>query len=406
MYIKTKSLILLLLLICISCQPQGTTAVGRATPNLPINSLEPDLPARPTRVTYYVSKNGGDKRSGKTEAEAFRTIAHAISKARAGDVVVIKEGNYQESDLRFTHSGKKDAPITFMAAPDEKVVIDWSRLEGGKDSQRIWINANHIVLRDIEVYASPQQCIFLYDGASYNYFINMTLNSCWGSGLQIYEGSFNVVAYSVAKDNYGGGDSDGFGSIGQGGNSEANAFWYNVASRNSDDGFDTWRGKRTLQYVNISHGNGYNGGDGNGFKLGSNGYHVNNTVRRNIAYQNKLSGFDTNLGGGNIIENNTAWQNRRHNFESSRASSKNIWRNNLSLDGSVGMFDDKIEEHNSWNKGINSTDVLSLDPNSSMFLSLTSSSSAIDKGVDVGLPFEGSAPDLGALEHGMQVTEF
>ena len=38
------------------------------------------------------------------------------------------------------------------------------------------------------------------------------------------------------------------------------------------------------------------------------------------------------------------------------------------------------------------------------FLKLKEGSRAIDKGEDVGLPFEGSAPDLGAFEYGSQVT--
>ena len=53
-----------------------------------------------------------------------------------------------------------------------------------------------------------------------------------------------------------------------------------------------------------------------------------------------------------------------------------------------------------WNPSFLSTNPLSDD-----FLALSSSSAARDTGTDVGLPFVGSAPDIGALEYGQRITD-
>ena len=72
-----------------------------------------------------------------------------------------------------------------------------------------------------------------------------------------------------------------------------------------------------------------------------------------------------------------------------------------------------IDDHNSWNGGVTVTDAdfLSVNPAgidgprrfdgalpALDFLKLAPGSDLIGKGVDVGLPFLGAAPDLGAFE--------
>ncbi|MCA9838608.1 MAG: DUF1565 domain-containing protein [Trueperaceae bacterium] len=368
---------------------------------------KPGIPSAPSSATYYVSTSGNNNNNGRSTGSPFRTIGKAVSVARAGDVIFVRGGKYRDEDIRFKNSGNSNARITVMSYPGEWAVIDWSNKRGGRDKNTIWFDgADYITMRDMEIYRAPAQCVFLHSDADHNVFVNMVFNSCWGSGFQIFKGSYNIVAYSVAKNNYGGGNSDGFGSIGVGGTSVYNEFWYNVADHNSDDGFDAWKGQHNLYFGNVSRYNGYSGGDGNGFKLGSSGVNGQNIARRNIAYGNKYDGFDTNIGGGNIIENNTGFNNSRHNFESSRVSqSNNIFKNNLSINGSVGMYGSSSEQNNSWNLKINNAGVMSTDPNSNNFLALSSGSAAIDKGVKIDLPFKGSAPDLGALEQGLTITQ-
>ena len=93
-------------------------------------------------------------------------------------------------------------------------------------------------------------------------------------------------------------------------------------------------------------------------------------------------------------------------------------RNNVSAQGKTkdGIGKEAYSQFNSWNAALDidiaSDDFLSLDdstmiqprnPDGSIpesdFLRLAPGSDAIDAGVDVGLPFVGKAPDLGASEY-------
>ncbi len=80
-----------------------------------------DAPAR----TLHVVVTGDDTRDGLTAGTAWRTLRHAAAQVRAGDTVLIHAGTYEEHvPLRAT--GDAQAPITFRAAPGERVWLDGS----------------------------------------------------------------------------------------------------------------------------------------------------------------------------------------------------------------------------------------------------------------------------------------
>ena len=62
----------------------------------------------------FVSPSGSNTNPGTARAP-FATIAFAASKARPGDTVKIGPGVYREQ-IKFTRSGKKEAPITFAGS--------------------------------------------------------------------------------------------------------------------------------------------------------------------------------------------------------------------------------------------------------------------------------------------------
>ena len=74
-------------------------------------------------ATYYV--NAGHDRAANanagTQAAPWKTIQHAASKARPGDVVIVEPGEYDEA-ITFKTSGTEDQPVTFRAEPARKVV--------------------------------------------------------------------------------------------------------------------------------------------------------------------------------------------------------------------------------------------------------------------------------------------
>jgi hypothetical protein len=83
---------------------------------------------------------------------------------------------------------------------------------------------------------------------------------------------------------------------------------------------------------------------------------------------------------------------------SERSSGAHVLINNISYQGSVLTNAAATETTNSWNVGITNPLFASLAEGSANFLRLAANSPAIDRGTDVGLPFNGTRPDLGAYE--------
>jgi hypothetical protein len=196
-------------------------------------------------------------------------------------------------------------------------------------------------------------------------------------------------------------------------------------------------------------------GDGNGVKLGhDSGTHL---VKGMLVWGNPANGIDVNgnatqleddppiIPHGVTILNNTAVNNGSRNFrfdeDPSTASppTTHTLRNNVSLlGGGVQIDTGNTHDHNSWNPGVTATaaDFLSTtDPLTTNgayapitdragtttathaagpalaarladgslpsidFMRLVAGSDLINAGVDVGLPYNGSAPDLGAYEY-------
>ncbi len=69
----------------------------------------------------YVAKTGNDKNMG-TFSKPYLTISKAASVAKAGDIVCIREGVYEET-LSPKYSGTKNNPIVFKSYQNEKVII-------------------------------------------------------------------------------------------------------------------------------------------------------------------------------------------------------------------------------------------------------------------------------------------
>jgi hypothetical protein len=407
-------------------------------------NMEPlAIPTAPSTARYYVSRSGSNSQtcSGGSKAKPFASIQKAVECVKPGDTVFLRGGRYImpttpnfAAYVYLEKSGKESAPITFMSHPGEWAILDFSSLQGDTDTERIYFDgADWIVLRDLEIYKSPQQGIYLEDDANNNFFINLVIKESWGSGLQIYKGSRNTVMCSDAIDNgknntVDPGNSDGFGSVGQGGSSISNKFYYNLSDRNTDDGFDSWASQRSVFVRNVSSNNGYNGGNGIGFKLGPgpvpqsliatgwgtdpprrDWFQANGIIRRNVAYGNS-AGFENNSGAGNVLDNNTAWNNDE-NFvmyknNNNPNNALNTLRNNLSYGGRLQYLSSTKELTNSWNLSVTNPRFASLIPSNAGFLSLTSSSPAIDKGTKLSwiMSYAGSAPDLGALELGRQIA--
>jgi MYXO-CTERM domain-containing protein len=231
---------------------------------------------------------------------------------------------------------------------------------------------------------------------------------------------------------------------------------------NSDDGYDFINQEVPVTIENSwAFGNGFSNygagrpadGNGNGFKIGSSKTGIRHLVQNNVAWGNKANGFYANhSSGGNTWYNNTAFQNGTNfNMLASTWSAPNgggtrtdgvtltgaaahIMRNNLAFPNKTEYITDYgvDTQFNSWDLNITpaakdflsitdstiggtgqaiETTSLALGPRQADgslpnidFLKLAAGSAMIDKGKDVGLPFVGAAPDLGAYEFGATGT--
>ncbi len=103
----------------ISCMFFAMAGVAAAVTVNPGESIQAAIGGN----TYYVSLSGSDANDGFTEATAWRTITYAATKARAGDTVIIKSGNYGSEKVVMTNSGTSTSPILIKAEVPGEVVL-------------------------------------------------------------------------------------------------------------------------------------------------------------------------------------------------------------------------------------------------------------------------------------------
>ncbi len=159
---------------------------------------------------------------------------------------------------------------------------------------------------------------------------------------------------------------------------------------------------------------------GNGIKLGYDQDNVKHKVIRCITWGNNAAGFHMNLGPSAIL-NSVSYNNKVFGFDYTDGN-KHEMHNNIEFDNNYDnpgypetIADLSISGYNSWDSTINISvsddDFISLDDTGMLsprksdgslpeteFLHLAEGSDLINAGIDVGLPFSGNAPDLGAFE--------
>jgi hypothetical protein len=175
-------------------------------------------------------------------------------------------------------------------------------------------------------------------------------------------------------------------------------------------------------------------GNGNGFKLGGDGNGGNSMgthiVSNGITFNHKTNCFTNNSHtDGEKIVNCLSWgcgsSAYNYFFEGSlNAGKADTFYNNVSIsskstkDSSLSYDVVPVEANNNWSLGIvaSSADYADLTEAAAMadrqadgslptgFARLVSSSGLIDKGYYVGLPYAGSAPDIGPFEYGTIIT--
>ena len=358
-------------------------------------------------------------------------------------------------------SGSPGNTIKYWAYPGETPVFDFSNVKpAGRRVVGIYVVGSHLHLKGIEMtgiqttITEHTESYCVYSRGNNNVYEEMVLHDNVGTGLRHYAGGGNLFLNCDAYNNWdnvsqdrSGSNSDGFGCHPSAGVA-VNVFKGCRAWFNSDDGFDIIRADESVVFDSCwAFYNGYSSsfqslGDGNGFKAGGFAYDregklpaiiPRHAIRFCIAVRNKANGFYANHHlGGNDWLNNSAYRNGAYDFNMlnrpSREDADNIdgpgydhvLKNNMAFapfgDGTASIVDTlNTQEANTWTLGIDAhaNDFLSVEmnlltapreENGSLpaidFLYPAAGSKMIDAGVDIGFPFNGDAPDLGAIESG------
>ncbi len=362
------------------------------------------------------------------------------------------------------NSGTADNYIHYLNYPGETPILDCSLIlpnrpngENYEYNAGLYIDgASYLHFRGLTIKNVVQAYDYVFSqglvcvDSKFQIFENITVCDITGRGIY-YSPTYapdstyfiNCDVYNCVDSFYSGGFAGGWGDGFNAGN-EDNSYLVFDGCRVwncSDDAFNTW-GQGLLVVKNCwAFKNGRLDGDGCGFKMNvpwdENDPDLHRIFTNNIsAYNsgNTGAGFTENNNGmvtvSSHMYNNTSYKNMTgfttigHNEGPQR---NNVYRNNIAYDNSQyndeesqgGIF--YTNDHNSWNTTLGVTvtdaDFLSLDvdqlarPRKSDgslpdidFLKLASNSDLINKGIDVGLPYNGSAPDLGYCEYAILVA--
>lgn len=410
--------------------------------------------------TVVVAPSGTSTGSGSVASPM--DVVTAVAGISAGDTILVQAGTYALSAtirIDSLNNGIEGKRKVLRAAPGARPVFDYSAQAYGAANRGILLQGNWWAIEGIEVANAGDNGIKIE--GNHNRIANCVFHHNGDGGVQLGFAHETVnpdgakCAYNEIVDcdsylnfDWGtlGGNADGFACKMH--NGKGNVFRGCRAWRNSDDGWDLYETDWPVEITDCwSWHNGdqtdFNdtylakagkkmssfSGNGNGIKLGGNGtggdskgQHV---VTRCVAFNNRyksLKGFDQNSHkGGVVVRNCTAWGNGyNYMFETEASGSTNEFANNISFSPKSGAGYEftagAILANNSWtltSLTASAADFLDTteasagaprDADGSLpdngFARLAAGSDLIDQGKDLGLPYSGKAPDLGAFEWG------
>lgn len=397
-------------------------------------------------ATYYVATNGSDSNTGTSIATPFLTVKYAISKAVSGDTIYVRAGTYTNtSTISISKSGTGTSKYYLFVYPgDERPILDFSSMSVSGSNRGVTLSGSYWYIKGLRIKGAGDNGINISGGYNTIEFCDFYENR--DGGCQLGGGAHDnriINCDSYYNADYGpgtttnGGNADGFSpKLDVGTN---NYFYGCRAWLNSDDGWDGYLrpsdGVTTTLENCWTWKNGYlkdgvtttSSMNGNGFKLGGSDtkdLRHNFIVKNCLAFNNKANGFDQNSNVGSItIYNGTSANN----------GGKNIYLNsNVTMPaGSVFTVKNTIA-YGSTGTSIRSGTVLSNNQFSAVaaafvsvdstgvtaprkadgslpditFMHLANGSSYIDAGVNVGLPYNGLAPDLGCFETGNSAVQY
>ncbi|HPJ60185.1 MAG TPA: hypothetical protein PLV06_12060, partial [Bacteroidales bacterium] len=367
-----------------------------------------------------------------------------------------------------SRDGTQGNYICFFAYPGEKPVLDCANISpAGRNSRAIWGNdMNYIHFKGLTVrnvrQTNSNVNVYGWVIEGRNIIVEAcTVHDCGGRGFfstghEIrYLNCDSHHNYDQASSSLPGNDGVGFQNVDLT-NRDGSIYYKNCrAWMNGDQGFSAV----SVGYLEFdgcwSFNNGRLQGEGHGFKMGAVGIDpvpfgpLKRKYVNCVAAFNRANGWTTNDNQTFYthlmhIYNNTSYHNGHPTsyagvsygfliYNTASVDSEELartYRNNISYQNQhgatfIGINALYTHSNNSWDTGslqLSDADFVSLDstgisaPRKSdgtfpdnncyiSFLRLAPGSDLIDRGYNVGLPFDGSAPDLGAFELTQSGTE-
>jgi len=394
---------------------------------------------------YYIDyANGSNSNTGTSVTDAFRTLSvfdawDGRVTPSAGDTIYLRDTAVIEEPDKTNligYNASSDSRLTITNYEDEQPVLDYSA--SGGDGLRL-VDSDHWTLENFAVRRADKHNLSVSANkngrADYTTVRNIesyeaALGGDWGAGIKVTDGGTGdgptgvKVLNCYAHDNTAGaGNSTGIDVTKNSSNAVIRGC---VSAYNGDDGFDLYDADPTDPHLVdscVSHHNGlnrdgsYTGGDGGGFKVGGGEGSGGHTIQRCVSYSNYNSGFNTNEASEGVkLYNCTAYGNGHGLSNASEAGFRlygdgsHVVANSIAYRNSGGPTSgsDSDEEfmHNSWTLDISvSDDDFQLTtPGDANFLHLDPASDMVDAGTDIGLPYSGTHPDLGAYETSVDET--
>jgi len=404
--------------------------------------------------TYYVATNGSDSNPGTID-KPFATWGRLTGIMAAGDVAYIRGGTYRSTagagayivyHLEDLHGTVNDT-IKIFAYPGEKPVLNLDNII--MTSSYCYIvfvqNCSYLHIKGLRITGLKQQSNkgsiygMRFSSSSHNLIENIEIDHLGMHGMTFESGSdYNYIkncdVHHLGDPYTNFGAANGYARTG--GSTANNLTFYGCrAWLCSDDGWDMYSTDGYVTFNNCwAFWNGYLdeaktdavGGDGSGFKIGPGANNTRNVTRiltNCVAAENKEHGFNQNFVTGvfaSHVYNNISYKNGDNGFEFTYGpgGDADVFRNNLSYADAGEAYDGDsgdTQDHNSWNGGVTVTNVDFLSLNTSQLagprkadgslpditcLHLAPGSDLIDAGINVGMSYKGSAPDIGAFETG------
>lgn len=403
--------------------------------------------------TYYIAPTGNDTSGDGTISSPWFTLNKVWTVIGSGDTVYLRGGTY-EFNTQQSLTGKNGTSgnlIKIFAYLNETPILTKSESYNQADGKGVYFTGNYIHWKGIEItgfvqLANTSQVVSgLYSiNASSCIIENMKIHGN-GNGINLTGNSGNSCTGNLILNCDFYENQDPLTSGGAYGNADGMSiswvedvtsintirgcrFWWN-----SDDGLDLYNndGKVIIENCQAFY-NGYIpntfdvGGDGIGIKLGDSWTDLSTdtlrVVKNCLAVKNRRHGFGQN-GLYGIVEmyNCTGYLNTGLSFSMGihlgdfniGHTVKNCIAYGNSMNPNLGTSATSVT--NSWQNGhvVNDADFVSVNHSLLLtarqadgslpvtdFLKLASSSDLLNSGTVIpGIPYNGSAPDLGAYEY-------